>query len=62
MVLPKMTCLNTLDTIIYSSWDELEKFMTKTSGGLPYDIDSKLAADPLMTMTDGQKSGRRTPR
>ena len=62
IVLPKMMCLNALDTRIHSSWDELQKFMTQTSGGLPYDIDSKLAADPLMTMTHGRKSGRRTPR
>ena len=62
MALPKMMCLNTLDTRIHSSWDELQKFMTQTSGGPPYDIDSKLAADLLMTMTHGRKSGRWTPR
>ena len=50
--MPRMMCLNALDTRIHSSWDELQKFMTQTSGGLPYDIDSKLAADPPMTMTN----------
>jgi len=51
IVRPKTVCKGSRYKNLFVPVDELEKLMTK----------SNLAADPLMTMTPGQKSGVRTP-